>query len=114
MRRSFFAAALAAAAVTAACATTPGLRNQLSGQTVRSVTPAGQVTVQHFAADGTVHNISGADPAVVGRWTVIDDEVCFDWPGRARDCWSVGTPLRRDRAVGARSRDGRTAQVTLQ
>lgn len=85
----------------------------LVGRSIRAVADDGTVTVVHFMADGAAHLMSG-DNHLDGSWSLQGDQLCFDWPGQARECWPWNAALEPGVTVTATSDHGDTVQVTLE
>lgn len=88
-------------------------QDSLVGHTVHSVAPDGTMTMVTFEADGVAHLMAG-NQHVTGAWTLANNQLCFDWPGRARECWPWDGSLRPGVTVTVTSDQGNTRQVTLE
>jgi hypothetical protein len=85
----------------------------LVGRSVRAVAADGAVTVVRFEAGG-VAQLTAGEQAVTGAWSLTSDQLCFDWPGQARECWPWTGDLQPGVTVTATSDQGDTVQVTLE
>jgi len=87
--------------------------DSLVGHSVRSVAPDGTTTMVHFEADGVAHLMAGSQH-IAGTWALENNQLCFEWPGRARECWPWDGSLRPGVSVSVTSDQGNTRQVTLE
>jgi len=88
-------------------------QDSLVGHSIRAVAADGTVTVVHFEANGVAHLVAG-EQHVEGGWSFQGDQLCFDWPGQARECWPWDGALEPGVTVSATSDHGDTLLVTLE
>ena len=87
--------------------------DSLVGHSVRSVAEDGTTTIVSFEANGVAHLMVG-NQHITGAWSLQNNQLCFDWPGRARECWPWDGSLRPGVTVTATSDQGNTRQVTVE
>lgn len=101
-------AMLAASAVAAQSAS-----DDLVGRSVRAVAADGSVSVVRFEAGG-VAQLTAGEQSITGAWALSGEQLCFDWPGQARECWPWTGDLEPGVTVSATSDQGETVQVSLE
>lgn len=114
MRKALFAASLCGSMLISACATLlPGSRPgaELAGQSLRVQTSRGQVSTLQFRRDGAVRALFG-DKELIGRWEVVNEQLCFFWGQAPRECWAYRAPFPRGQTVGLTSDRGNAVRVT--
>jgi hypothetical protein len=105
----------ACALAMAGCSTTrrdAPLGAELVGQEIRMETANGQVSTLTFRPDMTVRAQFGQN-AVIGRWQVSENGLCFWWGNAPRECWPYVRPLREGETRNLRSDRGNQVTVTL-
>lgn len=103
----------ACAVLAASAAVAQPASEALVGRSIRAVAADGAVTVVRFEAGGVAQLTAGQQP-VTGAWSLAGDQLCFDWPGQARECWPWSGDLQPGVTVTATSDQGDTVQVTLE
>ena len=86
---------------------------ELIDRQVRLETAGGQVSMLHFAPDGTVHAQFG-ERTVTGNWVLANGQLCFSWAGTSRECWPYAQPFVPGQTVSLTSDRGNVVRVTLQ
>ena len=109
MMRMFLGATIGLLIAGAALAQPAG--SDLAGRTARAVSSEGMVSTVQFQPEG-VAVLSVGEQQLTGRWAVEGDQLCFEWPGQARECWPFDPSLAPGQTVEATSDQGATAQVT--
>lgn len=109
-------AVVATAALTFAGSALAAPGDELTGNSlqVRLVGSSGR-SVLHFIPDHRVHLIAregGQEMQDVGRWTLADGRICFDWQTQADECWSYPEALPMNRVVRS-TRSGGTMQADV-
>ena len=111
MKCLLLAAAAALTLGSAAAAQTPV--TDLTGRQMTVVDAGGARTTIRFEAEGVARVRSPAGEET-GRWTIADQQLCFEFESEAPDCWPWDGSMPEGRAVPAAHADGRAVLVTLE
>ena len=114
MRRALFAASLGGSMLLSACATVlprSQAGTELAGQSLRVQTSRGDVSTLQFREDGAVRALFG-ERQLVGRWQVVNQQLCFFWGQAPRECWPYRGAFRRGQTVSVTSDRGNVVRVT--
>ena len=111
--RKIFALAAAASLLAVSGAQAFSTQETLVGHSIRAVAADGTVSVVHFEAGGVAHLDTGGQH-IMGAWALEGDQLCFDWPDQARECWPWDGALEPGVTVSATSDQGDTVLVTLE
>lgn len=84
-----------------------------AGQALRVVAGNGAASFMQFRPDGVV-TAQFNNRQIAGRWGLEGQNLCFQWPGAARECWPYYAPFPRGRPINVTSTRGNTVQVTRQ
>jgi hypothetical protein len=93
--------------------TDPQIVEGLSGRTSRVELADGRVLQVSHNVDGTAHMTDDQGLDMVGRWSVTQGKLCFDWPEQPRECWPYGGPLTPGQTVRSTSDRGQVITTTL-
>lgn len=87
---------------------------ELQGKTARVELADGRTLFVQHNADGTARLTGAGLSPMTGRWFVAQQELCFDWPERPRECWPYTSPAQPGETVRSRSDQGQEIRTTLQ
>lgn len=108
-----FVAAAAAMLVSAAAVTAVAQEPiDLTGRSMTVVDASGATHTIHYDAENVVRAVAG-DQTATGRWEVADGQLCFEFPGEARDCWPWDGDFPTGQAVPVTSPKGDAYIITL-
>ena len=93
--------------------TDPQIVEGLSGRTARVELADGRTIFVTHNPDGTAR-MTGEGLDMIGRWSVSQGRLCFDWQGQPRECWPYAGPLQPGVGVQSTSHRGQVITTMLQ